>query len=190
VGTYCGGSLSLIAQFSRMVFSIDTDPEIPGRFSHFENVGFLTGRSSLVLPHLFNELDRAGIAVDFVLIDGDHSAEGVSRDIQSVLRYVPRKPMFVMLHDSFNPECRRGMLEQDWATSPYCHWVDLDFVPGRIIEHGGGSHGELWGGLAAAFFQPSPRCGPLVIRTSANTMFQALREREPAAYLAGRSERT
>jgi glycosyltransferase involved in cell wall biosynthesis len=175
VGTYLGGSLSLMSQFSNMVFSVDIDPEVPQKFAYFENVSFLTGNSSVLLPHLFEELDRSGIAVDFVLIDADHTAEGIRRDIQSVLRYVPRKPMFIMLHDSFNPECRRGMLAANWESSPYCHWVDLDFIPGRIIEHGGGGNGELWGGLATAYFDPAQRSGPLTVQTSADNMFQALR---------------
>jgi hypothetical protein len=175
VGTYLGGSLSLMSQFSNIVFSIDIDPEVPAKFDYFENVSFLTGSSSLLLPHLLNELDRNDIAVDFILIDGDHSAEGVRRDIESVLRYVPRKPLLMMLHDSFNPECRRGMLAANWESSPYCHWVDLDFVPGRIIEHGGAGNGELWGGLATAYFDPLQRGGPLNVETSADKMFRALR---------------
>jgi glycosyltransferase involved in cell wall biosynthesis len=173
IGTYGGGSLSLIAQYSNFVFSIDIDESIPGRFQ-FPNVSFLTGPSTLVLPQLFAELDRAGIAVDFVLIDGDHSAEGVKGDIACLLQYVPKRPLFVVLHDSFNPGCRSGMLESPWAKSPYCHAVDLDFIPGRVSEYEGPFQGQLWGGLALAYFLPERRAGGLQIRTSANQMLQRL----------------
>jgi hypothetical protein len=183
VGTYCGGSLSLISQYSKMVFSIDIDETISSRFS-FPNVSFLTGRSTLILPHLFNELDKAKIPVEFLLIDGDHSAAGILGDLNCLLDYVPKKPLFVVLHDSFNPECRRGMLEADWQRSPFCHWVDLDFVPGRVVEYPGPFHGELWGGLAAAYFLPEPRRGELQVGRTAEQMFQMLNEQRAGAATA------
>lgn len=167
VGTYHGGSLSLISQYSKMIFSIDIDETIPSRLN-LSNVNFLTGFSHVILPHLLDELDRADIPVEFILIDGDHSAPGVKRDIACLFTYVPKKPMFVALHDSFNPECRQGMLEAGWERSPYCHWLDLDFVPGRL----GGQ--QLWGGLALAHFLPVIRNGDLQINRSAEEMFQAL----------------
>jgi glycosyltransferase involved in cell wall biosynthesis len=176
VGTYHGGSLSLISQYAEMVFSIDIDPAVVARAGHMKNVSFLTGRSDEILPRLLEELDMAGIAPDFVLIDGDHSAEGVKRDASIVLNYVPKKAMIVLLHDSFNPGCRRGMLETAWHTSPYCHAVEIDFVPGRVIEHDGPSKGELWGGLAFAYFAPTPRTGPLKSNRSAETLFQVMNE--------------
>lgn len=167
VGTFHGGSLSLIRQYSKMIFSIDIDAAIPSRLN-LPNVNFLTGPSHVILPHLLGELDRAGIAVEFVLIDGDHSAAGVKRDIACVLSYVPKKPLFVALHDSFNPECRQGMLQAGWESSPYCHWVDLDFVPGKLGAK------QLWGGLALAHFLPVARPGDLQINRTAEEMFQAL----------------
>jgi len=89
IGTYMGGSLSLISQYSEMVFSIDIDPSIPERLGQFENVCFLTGPSQVILPILLKELDTEQIPVDFVLIDGDHSAEGIKRDVELLLSYVP-----------------------------------------------------------------------------------------------------
>jgi glycosyltransferase involved in cell wall biosynthesis len=175
IGTFRGGSLSLISQYAKSVISIDIDPEIPERYSHFKNVRFLTGFSQEVLPPLLDELDKADIAVDFVLIDGDHSAAGIKRDIEILIGRTPKAPMFVMMHDGFNPECRRGMLEADWQSSPHVQWVDTDFIPGRVIEHGGGS-GEMWGGLAAAYLTPDKRSGPLTVRTSAGGMWKELRD--------------
>ena len=176
VGTYHGGSLSLICQYSKLVFSIDIDEAIPSRLN-LPNVNFLTGPSHVILPHLLGELDRANIPVEFMLIDGDHSAAGVKRDIACLLSYVPSKPMFVALHDSFNPECRQGMLEAGWERSPYCHWVDLDFIPGKLGEK------QLWGGLALAHFLPVARTGELRIDRTAEEMFLALST--PRASAAG-----
>lgn len=175
IGTYQGGSLSLISQFSETVFSVDIDPTIPSRFKQFKNVSFLTGPSSVILPLLFKELDEAGIPVDFILIDGDHSAEGIKRDISCILSYVPQKPLFVLIHDSFNPECRRGMLEVNWTSSSYVHWVDIDFIPGRIVEQGGPFQGQMWGGLALAYLKPERRINPFKIIVSAHTMHEKLK---------------
>jgi len=175
VGTYMGGSLSLISQYSHTVFSIDIDPSIPNKFRQFSNVCFLTGPSKVILPLLLKELDRERIPVDFILIDGDHSADGIKQDLESVLSYIPKKPLFIVMHDSFNPECRRGMREVDWEKSPYVHWVDLDFIPGRIVETGGPSRGEMWGGLGLAYLKPVIRQGPLQISLSASRMHEILR---------------
>lgn len=177
VGTYHGGSLSLVQQCSQMVFSIDIDPAVVDRVPHFLNVSFLTGPSHAILPVLFRELDAARIPVEFILIDGDHSEQGVLQDIACILDYVPKAPLFVLLHDSFNPQCRQGMLGAPWARSPYVQWVDIDFVPGRLVENGGSFDGELWGGLAMAYLTPTPRrLEALTVRASAATMFHKLRQ--------------
>lgn len=175
IGTYKGGSLSLISQYTDIIFSIDIDPTIPEKFKKFDNVSFFTGPSQIILPTLLKELDKADIAVDFVLIDGDHSSEGVKRDIEIMLNYTPRKPMFIMLHDGFNPKCRQGMLTADWEKSPYVHWVDLDFIPGRIVEHGGGGNGEMWGGLALAYFHPVRRNKKFHISASSKEIFERMK---------------
>jgi hypothetical protein len=65
------------------------------------------------------------------------------------------------------------MLEAGWERSPYLQWIDLDFIPGRIVEHGGPSLGQMWGGLALAYFTPAPRSGNLSIRQSGRRLFEA-----------------
>jgi glycosyltransferase involved in cell wall biosynthesis len=175
IGTYKGGSLSLLSQFAKVVFSIDIDAAIPAQFAQFTNVSFLTGPSDTILPPLLEELDAAQLPVDFILVDGDHSAAGVCRDIEILLDYVPRKPLVIMMHDGFNPECRKGMLEAHWSRSPYVHSVDVDFIPGRVVEHGGGGDGEMWGGLGLAFLSPAPRRGDLVVGASARRAFAEMR---------------
>ena len=170
VGTYKGGSLSLIAQYAESVFSIDIDASIPERFGYFNNVSFLTGSSGVVLPLLFKELDRQGIPVDLILIDGEHTAAGIQRDLELVFQYEPKSPLFLVAHDSFNQECRRGMREAKWHSAKYLRWVDLDFVPGRVVEHGGGGHGQLWGGMCFAYFEPGENPSRVEVGESARAM--------------------
>jgi hypothetical protein len=173
LGTYFGGSLSLLSEYAEWVYSIDLDPDMPKRVGPLPNITYLTGRSDQLLPVLLEELDASSTAVNLLLIDAEHSTEGVRRDISLVLEHVPREPMFVLVYDSFNPSCRQGMLQALWQDSPYCQFVDIDFVPGRLVEHPGSGHDELWGGLAMAFFSPTLRRGPLVVAQSASKLFAA-----------------
>jgi hypothetical protein len=162
-----------------MVFSIDIDPSIPEKLRPLEkNVSFLTGPSFIVLPLLLKELECSGIPVDFILIDKVHPVGGMKRDIACLLSYVPEKPLFVMMHDSFNSECRRGILEAEWEKSPYVNWVDVDLVPGRIVEEEGSNKGQLGGGFGLAYFLPHQRATALQINQSAKMMFDSIRRSE------------
>jgi len=144
-GTHCGNFLTLIARYSKLVFSIDTDPDAPPHTGYISNVSYLTGGAQQLLRILFRELESAGIPVNLVLIDGAGSAESFRQCISLVFQYVPREPMFLLMHDGSNAGCRQAMLEASWQDSAYCHFVDLDFVPG----------------LGMAYFSPKPRNGKL-----------------------------
>ncbi|MDM0114693.1 class I SAM-dependent methyltransferase [Variovorax sp. J22R133] len=170
VGVYHGGSLSLIAKFAQHVWACDIDPEVPGRFAVPKNVDLRIGAPETVLTDLLSELDAKSIGLDLVLIDADHSAAGVRRDIERIIhrRFLPAGPMFIVMHDSGNPECRRGMASADWASCPYVHAVELDFVPGQIRG------GEVWGGLGLAYLNSSPRHGELSISAGAADTVRAL----------------
>jgi len=52
IGTYMGGSLSLISQYSEMVFSIDIDPSIPERLGQFEKCVFPYGTFTSDSAHI------------------------------------------------------------------------------------------------------------------------------------------
>lgn len=177
VGVYYGGSLSLIAQFCDRVWALDNDPAVPTRFSIPPNVELRIGDAAEVLASMLDELDAADVALNFVLIDADHSAGAVRRDIEAVIhRPAPvREPMFIVMHDSGNPECRRGIYTADWASCPFVHHVELDFVPGQIIEHAiRDDRSEVWGGLALAYLSPQPRAGDLVISAGSATTVAAI----------------
>lgn len=98
--------------------------------------------------------------IGFVLIDGDHSEDGVFRDIETVLTYQPKDDLYVLMHDSFNPACRRGMKRVDWASYPHVHWIDYDFVPG-FLNSVPGYEDEMWCGFALAYLKAEPRNGDL-----------------------------
>ncbi len=180
VGVYHGGSLALTSQFVEKIYAIDIDPGIIGRFDNPPNAELIVGDSVTEIPRILQMLGEKGTPLEFVLIDADHSTEGVRRDIDLVLQYTPLKPMIIMAHDSGNGLCRQGMRLANWAANPHVRSIDLDFVPGQIIEPSiVNGVGEVWGGFALAYLTPEPRSGPLVMVEGARSSVRALQHAAP-----------
>lgn len=173
VGTFRGGSLSLISQYCEAVFSLDIDATIPERLKSIKNAQFITGPSVQTLPSLLRGLSEAKIEPELILVDADHSEQGVRADLQIVLSRAPKVRTFVVMHDSFNPGCRRGILTAGWEQHPFVHAVEVDFVAGSVVDKPGSpADGQMWGGLALAVLDPKPRQQPLVISENARRTFQ------------------
>jgi hypothetical protein len=173
IGTETGATLALMAKYSKQVVSIDIDPGVKEQLSpQFRNVAFVTGSSQKLLRQVLDKIVEQSMEVDFVFIDGDHSADGVRADIEAFLEYHPTKQLVVVMHDSFNPECRRGILAADWASSPFCHFVDVDFVPG-VLHSDKHVHRQMWGGLGYALFLPEPRKHSLRVLASHQLLYEA-----------------
>lgn len=174
VGVYYGGSLSLAAQFCEHILAIDIEPAVRERFPLPANAELLIGSSAELIPRALAYFEKRGIPLEYALIDADHSAEGVKRDLDLILKYRPRRPMVILVHDSGNENCRRGILSANWASNPHVHFVQCDFVPGQIIEHSiQNGKGEVWGGLALAYLDPQPRAGEAIVSQGAATMVRA-----------------
>jgi hypothetical protein len=175
VGVYRAGSLSVLARYSTKVYALDIDPQCEMLFApKFPNVQFVTGDAKDTLPQVLERIAAAGEALSFILIDADHHRACVQRDINNVLRVTPTRPLYLVMHDSFNPECRRGMKEAPWAANPNVHLVELDFVPGRLVtEEEPNSNREMWCGFALAVFLPERRTAPLVIHENESRLFES-----------------
>jgi hypothetical protein len=171
VGTHTGGSLAVASRFSGRVYSLDILPEssqfLAGRFP---NVEYVVGDSKHTLPQVLAALQETQAGPLFVLIDGDHSAAGVLADITNVLSFRPRFPVLVMGHDSFNPDCRAGMLQARWADNPHVHLVEIDFVHGSIFNRGA-FRMQMWGGLFLSVMLPEPRTGTLAVSQRHKLLF-------------------
>ncbi|MFW5708479.1 MAG: class I SAM-dependent methyltransferase, partial [Bacteroidota bacterium] len=90
IGTYKGGSLQVISDFSRHVYSIDIDSELSlSAQKGFTNTEFLWGKSREILPELLERIAESGEKLNFVLVDGEHTPEGVKSDIEMILQYKP-----------------------------------------------------------------------------------------------------
>lgn len=177
IGTYQGGSLQVLSDHSESVISLDIDPLVAQNLEgRFPNVEFRSGDSGTVLPRLVEELNTSRRAVQFVLIDGDHSADGVRRDIESVLKLNIRERMVILMHDGFNPECRRGMREAKWHDNRHVHYVELDFTVGNFHAkaYDTAEAGSMWGGFACAVLEPHERTYELVIQERQRAVFDSV----------------
>ena len=178
IGTYCGGSLTLMAQFAEKVWALDIDPEVPSRFAVPLNVDLRIAPPEGLVDNMLLELEERGMGLDFVLIDADHSSAGVRRDVETVIHrpVPPKRPMFVLMHDSGNPECRNGIKGASWSSCPYVHHIDLDFVPGQVQSIGAPGHSsyEVWGGFAIAYLSQEKRAHTLQIEESSAKTWAAL----------------
>jgi len=177
IGTSHGGSLQAIVAFARTVYSIDIDPRIAAALGpRFPDVRFRTGDSAVLLPRVLEEIARAGERLGFVLVDGSHQTSAVRSDLDHILQHVPTGPVYVLVHDSFNPACRQGILSAGWQRCRHVHYMEVDFVAGEFFEKplGPAKALSMWGGLALAVLLPQPRSGELTIQQSRRGAFEAL----------------
>lgn len=145
IGTAEGGSLRCVAQHSEHVHSFDLvapDPEI----TKLQNVTLHTGDSHALMAELLGKLAAEGRNVDFVLVDGDHTPDGVERDVRDLLASDAISSTVILLHDTLNDDVRAGLTRIDYDAEPKVAHVELDFVGGHLSD-GGPFHHQLWGGL-------------------------------------------
>lgn len=174
VGTCEGGCLDQIRAHTQRVYSIDIDPTVKTRLGPLmPEVEFLIGDSAELIGTALQRCAESGKSPGFILIDGDHTYRGVQADIHAVLQHRPNRPMWIVMHDSFNPACRRGIQEARWADNPCVHHVMVDYVPGNLHTEGMFA-GQMWGGLALAWVGPEPRTSPLKIEAGDEALYQRL----------------
>jgi hypothetical protein len=174
IGTAEGGSLSVLSHFAEKVYSLDIDHTCHDRLGYkFDNVEFITGRSQDTLPPLLKRLRKSGTHIGFIVIDGDHTAEGSRQDIENILSIKPTQPIFIVMHDSFNPDCRAGILSAPWQSSPYVHFVEVDFVPGFFCSRQD-IFRQMWAGFGLAIMLPEKRANHLQIQAGQELLFQTV----------------
>ncbi len=149
IGTAEGGSLARIAAHSDEVHSFDMIQAAP-EVQRLPNVHFHTGDNHVLLPELLAELAAAGRNVDFVLVDGDHSTEGVRQDMVDLLDSPAVRHTVIVMHDSMNEWVRTGLEQVPYDQYSKVKYVDLDFVAGFMFLEKSLEY-ELWGGLALVY---------------------------------------
>ena len=187
IGTYKGGSLQVLSRYSKAVVSVDILPSIAVSLGGlFSNVTFMSGDSSILIPRLIEQINASEERVGLVLIDGDHSEEGVRRDITNIFSLRPKRPIGIVMHDSFKPPCRAGMQSANWEACPYIHYVELDFVAGVFLPGRATVNASMAGGFAFALMLPEKRDSPLNIYQSQLAKFQLVsRFADRSGFLTG-----
>ena len=170
IGVYNGGSLQVLSLNSKKVYAIDIDPSVKERLkNNFNNVEFLIGDSKIIVPKLIKELQKNNESLEFALIDGDHSELGVKSDLENILNYTPLKSLNIILHDSFNPTCRKGMKSINYNNNEHIHYVELDYISG--VYEPDGLKKEMWGGFAHIVLLKDIRKGKLLVHQSQEKIF-------------------
>jgi len=133
IGTYAGETLGPISRHSEIVHSFDLvrRPEVTSE--RFSNVEFHIGDSHELLPDLLQRLSAEQVNVDFVFVDGDHTAEGVRRDVEDLLVSESVGRSVLLLHDTLLESVRTGLEEIDHDRFDKVRFVDLDFVAGQVV---------------------------------------------------------
>jgi len=143
IGSAEGACLRRIAAHAAEVHSFDlVAPSIDDLPSH---VQLHAGDSHVLLPEVLARFAQEGRNVDFAMVDGDHSAEGVRRDVEDLLKSPAIAETVILAHDVGNELVREGLDAVPYGAYPKVDHVDLDFVPGYMGRDR--FTGELWGGL-------------------------------------------
>jgi hypothetical protein len=182
IGTAEGGSLRRLARHAGHVHSFDLSEPDPA-LRELDNVTFHVGDSHSLLPQVLAQLAQEGVNVGFVLVDGDHSADGVARDMRDLLGSPAIARTGIAIHDTMNPEVRRGLESVEYDGWPKVRHVELDCVAGQHFreELEGGS---LWGGLGLVIVDvdaPRPHGQPARQQRYHDTHGQILLARQAAA---------
>ena len=138
-----GGLTRRLSVYSEQVVTVDIDPKVTLVTADLPNVRPLC----MTTVEAVRQFRADNVRFDFAVIDADHSEAGVRRDLENLLPLAD----VILLHDSYYPPCRAGMLAALAGRDVY---FDLDFVPGGLQPDG------LWGGLGLVL--------PAMPRTSAS----------------------
>tara|TARA_B100000900_G_C20587498_1_gene720221 strand:- start:237 stop:1013 length:777 start_codon:yes stop_codon:yes gene_type:complete len=170
VGTYKGGSLQVLSKFSKTVHSIDISPE-PKKFlnSKFNNVKFHVGDSNKLLDELISKIKLENKKIEFILIDGDHTKEGVKKDIKAIISHEFNNPLTIIIHDSFNPQCRKGIKSINYKLYKNIEHIDLDYITGCLSPNK--DYNEMWGGFGIIVVNKKIKTNPK-INASQESLFK------------------
>lgn len=154
-GTAQGGSLRRIAKHSKEVHAFDIVPEVADLGKTIKNVTFHIGDSSVLLPEALDGFAKKRKHVDFALIDGDHTFEGVKRDALAIVNSDACRRTVIIFHDTANEEVRAGIEAAELHRHPKVSVCLLDFIPGYLVVEGHDTYSlASWNGLGLVVLDP------------------------------------
>ena len=134
-GFHRGGATKWLSQYAEKVITVDVNEHVENACKAFPNVQAWNCSTVDAIARIKDQK----LAFDLAIVDADHSRKAVAQDVRGLL---PCSEI-ILMHDSFNPECRNGML--DTLLNQDTHAYNLDFVPSVVKDDG------LWGGIGIAW---------------------------------------
>ncbi len=160
-GTAQGGSLRRIATHATEVHAFDIVPEVKELEQEIPNATVHIGDAAEVFPRVLAEFAEAGRQVDFALIDGDHTYEGVRRDLEALLASEACRSTVVIIHDTANDVVRAGIESLGLEQHPRVDLCVLDYVPGYLVVKGHPQYSHAaWNGLGLLVLNADREPGP------------------------------
>jgi hypothetical protein len=134
-GYHRGGATKWLSKYSEKVITVDVNEFVGQAAIDYSNAQAWNCSTTQAIERIKNEK----LSFDLAIVDADHSRKAVTSDVSGLLDHVD----IILMHDSCNPECRRGMVDalSKQASHAYC----LDFISSTI------KHDGLWGGLGIAY---------------------------------------
>ena len=143
LGYHRGGATKWLTQFSKKVLTVDVNEFVSDAPSEYSNLEAWNCSTVEAIKRIKEE----NMSFDLAIVDADHSRLSVYKDVQGILPHAK----VLLMHDSFNPKCRKGML--DALKHQQTHAYLIDFIPATL------KHDGLWGGFAIAWQSDKP--GPV-----------------------------
>jgi hypothetical protein len=112
------------------VVTVDLDPNVNAVARSYNNVTPMC----MSTQEAARALQVQASHFDLCIIDADHSSQGVQRDLENAIQFSD----VIILHDTYYPPCRAGILA---ALSGRNIYYDLELVSGGLQPDG------LWGGI-------------------------------------------
>lgn len=134
IGSYDGGCLHAYVKLFDKVISIDLQNR-----SRLKEVDYIIGDSQKALPLLKETIGGKNTKIDFLMIDGDHSYDGVKADFNLYHKLV-RKGGIIAFHDILDTELHRELF---CRVDLFWNEIKKDdrFISYEIID------GNDWGGI-------------------------------------------
>jgi hypothetical protein len=130
-----GGATKWLSKYSEQVITVDVNEFVRRACKDYSNVEAWNCSTS----EAATKIQQQNLKFDLAVVDADHSRKAVKADIEGLLDCTE----VILMHDSFNPDCRRGML--DALEHQSSHAYNLDFVSSNL------KHDGLWGGFGIAW---------------------------------------
>ena len=140
LGYHRGGATKWLSELSEQVISVDVNEFVSNAPNLFHNV------EAWNCPTLeaASRIKKGNLFFDLAIIDADHSRNAVSADINAIINHSD----IILMHDSFNPDCRKGMRDALKNQKSHAYYLDLIL---SVSKNDG-----LWGGLAIAWKSQNP----------------------------------